>query len=115
MSCEKFKIIPLCVGGRHQSATISFESDVAKTCEKFLISKCVHWIRKKLMTVSENTIAAECLRKFSKKSGRSSAKVGRKFATTVLNNTARSLGIGKKIGGAAVFNIAKAVSSQFQM
>ena len=41
MSFEKFEANLNCVGGRHQSATISVEGDPFKTVQTFLNGKCV--------------------------------------------------------------------------
>ena len=101
MSYDKFKTSSYCVGGRHQSATRSFESDVSRIGENQYLTNGFIVTEKKTKIVSDNTIAAEVLGKFFQNSGGCSAKLGNKLSTNVLNNPARSLQIGAKTGSAA--------------
>ena len=98
----KFKSKSLSVGGRHQSVAMSFEGDTTKTGQKISICECVQCNRKKSLIVSDNTTAAEGLKIFLEKLGRSSAKAGKLIATNLMKITGWALEIGAKIGSPAV-------------
>ena len=69
MSFQKFKSDSYCVGDRHRSATIKIYGGITSKGNKVLIGYCSVCIRKKPMTVSDNTIKAEGLDSFFKKLG----------------------------------------------
>ena len=71
MSFQKHKTDSFfCAGGRHRSATKNIYGDITSKVSKVLIGYCSIYIRKKSMTVSDNTIQAECISIFSKILGR---------------------------------------------
>ena len=113
MSCEFFETNSYCVGGRHHSSTISIESVITKTGQKFFIGKCVQCNGKKSMIVSDNTKAAEGLGSFFEKLGRSS-KAGKKLTTNVMKHPRRALEIGAKIS-TAVLKIQRKPYQLYQM
>ena len=64
MSSQKFELDSYCVGGGHRSATKSIHGDITSKGIKVLIGHRSICIRKKSMTVSDNTIQAEGLSNF---------------------------------------------------
>ena len=83
MSFQKFKSDSYCIGGRHRYATKNFSGVITCKASKILIGYCSICIRKKSMTVSDNTIQAEGLGSVFKNLGRISAKAGVKLAFNV--------------------------------
>ena len=111
MSFQKFKSFSYCVGGRHHSATKNIYGDITSKRSKVLIGFCSKCQKKKSMTVSDNTIEAEGLSVFFKNLGKSSVKVGKKFAKNVLKNPSRALDNTANIATAASSSSPKNVLS----
>ena len=85
MSFQKFLFcasISYCVRGRHRSATSIVYGDITSKCSKVLIGYWSICNRKKLMTVSDNTIQAEGLGDFFKNLCKKGLNVSKKMATT---------------------------------
>ena len=61
MSFQKIKTDRHCVGGRQRSATTKHFADEIFTGYKIIVGHCSDSNRKKIMTVSGNTITAEVL------------------------------------------------------
>ena len=61
MSYRKFESNLYCVGGRHQSATLSIECDVTKKGRKLFSGNCFKYNRKLSVVVNDNTIANQGL------------------------------------------------------
>ena len=101
MTFQKFKSDSYCVGGRHKSATKNFYGDVTSKGNKVLIGYCSVCNRKKSMTISDDTIKAECLCDFFKISGKKGLNVSKKMAKNVLSNPTRALDLTAKIASAA--------------
>ena len=74
MSFQNSKSDFHCVGGRHRSATTKIYGDITSKNCKVLIGYCSICNRKKIMTVSDNTIQAGGLGSFFKNLGKISAK-----------------------------------------
>ena len=89
MTFNKFKTDSNRVGGRHRSATKNFYSDITSKISKVLIGYCSVCIRKKSMTVSDDTIKAEGLGDFFKNLGKKGLNVSKKMAKNVLSNPGR--------------------------
>ena len=70
MSLQKFESDSFCVGGRHRSATKKIYGDITSKSIKVLKGYCSKCIRKKSMTVSDNTKKAEGLGDFFKNLGK---------------------------------------------
>ena len=87
------------------------ENDLTKTGQKVFIGECVQGNRKKLLIVSDNTLAADWLGKFFKNLGRSSAKAGNKSTKECFEKTQRALENGSKIRSATVCKISNAALS----
>ena len=89
MSFQKFKTDSFCVGGTHRSATtntvgdLTFNEKTGKEIE-LLIGRCLKCDRKKTMTVSDNTIAAEGLGDFFKNLDNGGLNETKKIAKKVL-------------------------------
>ena len=66
MGFQKFESNSYCVGGRHRSAKKNIFADITSKGSKVLYGYCSVRIRKKSMTVSDNTIKAEGLGDFFK-------------------------------------------------
>ena len=66
---NKFKTNSECVGGRNYSGTNNIRGVVTAKRTKMLKGNCVNCKRKKSMTVSDATIAAEGLKDFFKSDG----------------------------------------------
>ena len=111
MSFQKFKSDSYCIGGRHRSSTVKIYGDITSKGSKVLIGFCSKCQRKKLMTVSDNTIEAEGLSDFFKNLGKNSVKVGKKLAKNVLKNPSRALDITANIASAAASRSPKNVLS----
>ena len=69
MTFQKFKSDGFCVGGRHRSTTTKIYGNITIKGNKVLIGYSSNFIRKKSMTVSDNTIQAEVLGDFFKNLG----------------------------------------------
>ena len=111
MTFNKFKTDSYCVGGRHGSATKNIYGDITSKGNKVLIGFCSVCNRKKSMTVSDDTIQAECLGDFFKNLGKKGLKVSKKMAKNVLSNPGRALDLAAKIATAAASRNSKQVLS----
>ena len=111
MSFQKFN--SYCVGGRHISSKVKIYGDITCKCSKVLFGYCSICNRKKIMTVSDNTIKAEGLGigSFFKNLVKISAKAGKKIATNALKIPGRFLGIGANVATAAASRNPKAALS----
>ena len=101
MTFNKFKTDSYCVWGRHQSATKNTYGDITSRGSKVLIGYFSICNRKKSMTVSDNTIQAECLGDFLKNLGKKGLNVSKKMSKNVLKNPSRALDITANIATAA--------------
>ena len=99
MSVQIFKSDFYCVVGRHRCGTKNVYGDIASS--KVSIGYCSICNRKKIMTVSGNTIQPEGLSSFFKNVVRIYAKAGKNLATNVSKNQGRSLEITANITTAA--------------
>ena len=101
MRFQKFKSDSYCVGARHRSATKKSYGDITSKVSKILIGYCSICNRKKSMTVSDNTIQAECLGNFLKSLAKSFVRVGKKLAKNVILNPEPAFDIKANIATAA--------------
>ena len=111
MSFQKFERGSYCVGGRHRSATKSICGDLTSEGSKVLLGACSICNRRKSMTVSDNTITAECLGDFLKNLGKERLIVSKNMARNVLKNPGRALEIGANAGSAFAARSPKAALS----
>ena len=100
MNFQKFKSESYCVGGRHRSGTTKVYGDISSEGSKVLIGYCSKCQRKKLMTVSDNTLEAEGLGNFFKNLDKKGLKVSIKMAKNELSNQGRALDLTAKIATA---------------
>ena len=70
MTFNKFESDSYCVGGRHISTTKIIFGSITSKGNKVIIGYCSICNRKKIMTVSDNTIKAEGLSSFFQKFGK---------------------------------------------
>ena len=90
MNSQKFENNSYCVGGKNRSGTKNITGEITvnkKTAReiKSLVRKCVNCNRKKSMIVSDNTIQAEGLGDFFKKSWKVSSKAAKKWSQLISN------------------------------
>ena len=78
MSLQKFKTDSYCVGGRHGSATTIIYGNITSKLSKILKGSCSICNRKKVISLSDNTIQAEGLDSFFKNLRRISSEAGKK-------------------------------------
>ena len=105
MSFEKFKTSSYCAGGRHHCSTTNFAGDISFKKEtgneiKLLTGNCSICNRKKLKTVSDNTIQAESLGDFFNRFAEKGLNVTKQMARNVLKNPRRALEIRANVGTA---------------
>ena len=94
---NKYKTYSYCVGGRHYSCTNNIRGVVTAKGTKMFKGSCAMCRRKKSMTVSDATIAAERLKDFFRSVGKATVNFGKKVA----NNPVKGLVTARKIGSAA--------------
>ena len=94
---KKFKTNSYCVGGRHNSGTITIRGVVSAKGTKMLRGICVKCRKNKSMTVSDATIEAEGLKDFFKSFGKTAVNFGKQVAI----DPVRVSEIASKIGSAA--------------
>ena len=97
---QKLETDSYCVGRRHGSATTKFVGEKTCTCNKVLIGHCSIWKRKKSMTVSDITLAVECLGDFFKNLRKKGSKQEKIWQENVLRNPGRAFEIGENVGTA---------------
>ena len=68
----------MCLGGRHRSGSVFFESHITETGQKLTIIKCAQRNRKKSRTVIDNIRQAKGLTDFFLSLPRSSSKAAKK-------------------------------------
>ena len=80
MTFNKIETNSYCVGGRHKSATKNIYGSITSKGSKVVIGYCSICNRKKSMTVTDNTINAECLGDFFKNLRKKGLNVSEKKA-----------------------------------
>ena len=70
MNFQKFETSSYCNGGRHRNFTLKTYGDITSKGSKVLIGFSSKCHRKKMMTVSDNTIKAQGLGEFFKNLGK---------------------------------------------
>ena len=88
MSFQKIQSDSYCIGGRHRSATKIIHGDIISKGKKIIFGYCSinNCIRKKSMTVSDNTIQAKSLGDFIKSLARKRKNGSKKIAKNLINN-----------------------------
>ena len=97
MTFKKIETNSYCVGGRHIFATKNIYDSITSKGNKVLIGYCSICNRKKIMTVSDNTIKAEGPGDFFKKLGKKGLIASKKMAKNVLSNPGRALDLTAKV------------------
>ena len=111
MSYQKYKTDSYCVGGRHKSATTKIVGGIPSKGSKVLIGNFSIRNRRKSMTVSDNTTAAEKLGGFLKSLGKKGLNASKDMTKKFFKNTGTTLEVRQNFGTTFASRSPKAAST----